>query len=124
MEEINGWFTMRPWGLGLDADNDHMDEMMLSIAPTIRHVEWDPGSQGFVTTWTMEMVSGSSLLISTATDLDVDGIPEWCGSGLAASGGYHIVALEQRGAPLFADGFESGLTAWWSNTVPLLKVPQ
>lgn len=117
-EEANGWYSIQPWGFGLDADNDNIDELMLWIAPTVRHLEWDPAAQDFVITWTMDVTGGDSLQIRAATDLDGDGIPEWCGSGYSASGGSRIIALEQRGAPLFGDGFENGSTSWWWQTVP------
>ncbi|MBM3317678.1 MAG: hypothetical protein FJY75_07480 [Candidatus Eisenbacteria bacterium] len=76
--EYHGYAGHQP-SYGLDADGDGLDEIVMEFHPYARIYEWDPGSQQFQVAWSWDQTSEVGTLVAWAdTDLDRDGVREWC----------------------------------------------
>ena len=76
-QEITGWAGIHP-SYGLDADNDGMDEFVMNLYPMVRVYEWDFGLGVFHNIWNWDQTQTGTLLQWDRSDVDRDGVPEWC----------------------------------------------
>jgi hypothetical protein len=76
-QEITGWAGIHP-SYGLDADHDGMDEFVMNLYPMARTYEWDPGLGSFQNIWSWDQTQIGTLLQWGRSDVDRDGVAEWC----------------------------------------------
>lgn len=76
-QAITGYAGIHP-SFGLDADVDGMDEFVMSFYPMARIYEWDAGLGSFQNIWSWDQTQTGTMLQWGRSDVDRDGVPEWC----------------------------------------------
>lgn len=76
-QEVTGYAGIHP-SSALDADVDGLDEFVMSFHPLARIYEWDAGLGAFQSRWNWDLSQTGTMLQWGRSDLDRDGVPEWC----------------------------------------------
>jgi hypothetical protein len=106
-QETTGYAGHMP-SFALDADSDGLDEFVMEFHPYARVYGWDPAGEEFTLAWTWDETSETGTLITwAATDLDRDGVREWC----CTDHSYVVRAFEDQDAAADVAGGAGG-AAW------------
>jgi len=76
-QEVTGYAGIHP-SYGLDADADGLDEFVMNLYPMARIYAWDPGLGSFQNIWSWNQTQTGTLLQWGRSDVDRDGVAEWC----------------------------------------------
>ena len=76
-QEMTGYAGLHS-SFAVDHDHDGLDEFVVSLYPIARFYDWDRATNAFVQIWTLDQTVSGTMLRWGRSDLDRDGVAEWC----------------------------------------------